>query len=68
MPVGISRSRKKETTSAPDKMQVADDMLLDQSLFTLTSDQYQAFARALENAAPNQRLKQLLASKSPWEI
>jgi len=62
------RIRQNGAISQSDKRQAADNMLLDHSLFTLTSDQYQAFARALENAAPNERLKQLLASKSPWEI
>jgi uncharacterized protein (DUF1778 family) len=46
----------------------AIDVLLDRRLFTLTEDQYGAFIRNLEAPpAPNEKLKRLLASKSPWE-
>ena len=46
----------------------AIDVLLDQRLFSLNEQQYAAFQHALdEPPAPNERLKRLLASKSPWE-
>jgi len=46
----------------------AVDVLLDQKLFALDTAQYEAFLRALDAPAqPNARLKQLLASKSPWQ-
>ena len=46
----------------------AVDLLLDQRLFTLTEEQYGAFTRALDAPpAANDRLKRLMASKSPWE-
>jgi len=46
----------------------ATDVLLDQRLFTLNTEQYEAFMRALDAApAPNAKLQRLLASKSPWE-
>jgi uncharacterized protein (DUF1778 family) len=46
----------------------AIDVLLDQRLFSLDSKQYDEFLRVLdEPAEPNVRLKQLFASKSPWE-
>jgi uncharacterized protein (DUF1778 family) len=46
----------------------AIDVLLDQRLFSLDSKQYDEFLRVLdEPLEPNVRLKQLLASKSPWE-
>lgn len=48
--------------------QHAIDVLLDQRLFALNAEQYAAFERALANPPPpNAKLKQLLASKSPWE-
>jgi uncharacterized protein (DUF1778 family) len=48
--------------------QQAIDVLLDQQMFVLNADQYAAFERALSNPPPpNAKLKQLLASKSPWE-
>lgn len=46
----------------------AVDVLLDQRLFSLEPKQYEEFLRVLdEPAEENPRLKQLLASKSPWE-
>lgn len=46
----------------------AVDVLLDQRLFSLETAQYEEFLRVLdEPAKPNARLKQLLASKSPWQ-
>jgi uncharacterized protein (DUF1778 family) len=46
----------------------AIDVLLDQQLFSLDTAQYEEFLRALdEPVKPNARLKQLLASKSPWQ-
>ena len=46
----------------------AIDVLLDQRLFSLDPKQYEEFLRVLdEPAEPNPLLKQLLASKSPWE-
>jgi uncharacterized protein (DUF1778 family) len=43
------------------------DVLLDRRLFTLSNEQY-AFIRTLEAPpAPNEKLKRLLASKSPWD-
>jgi uncharacterized protein (DUF1778 family) len=46
----------------------AIDVLLDQQLFSLDTVQYEEFLRALdEPVKPNARLKQLLASKSPWQ-
>ena len=48
--------------------QRATDVLLDQRLFVLEADQHAAFIKALDApAAPNQKLKDLMASKSPWE-
>jgi uncharacterized protein (DUF1778 family) len=46
----------------------AIDVLLDQRLFKLDDEQYAAFLHALESPpAPNEKLKQLLANKAPWE-
>lgn len=46
----------------------ATDVLLDQRLFTLNEKQHRAFLRALDAPpTPNAKLKQLMASKSPWE-
>jgi len=46
----------------------AEDVLLDQRLFALDPEQYDAFMQVLDNPpAPNEKLKALLASKSPWE-
>jgi uncharacterized protein (DUF1778 family) len=48
--------------------QHAIDVLLDQQLFVLDAEQYAAFERALANPPPpNAKLRQLLASKAPWE-
>lgn len=46
----------------------AIDVLLDQRLFTLNGERYEVFIRTLEAPPPpNEKLKRLLASKSPWE-
>lgn len=46
----------------------AIDVLLDQRLFSLDVKQYEEFLRVLDQKPElNTRLKQLLASKSPWE-
>ncbi len=46
----------------------AIDVLLDQRLFTLNAERYEAFIQTLEAPPPpNEKLKRLLASKSPWE-
>lgn len=46
----------------------AIDVLLDKRLFTLGTEQYEAFLKALDTKpAPNEKLKKLLKSKSPWE-
>jgi uncharacterized protein (DUF1778 family) len=46
----------------------AIDVLLDQRLFSLDSKQYDKFLHVLDQPVePNVRLKQLFASKSPWE-
>jgi uncharacterized protein (DUF1778 family) len=48
--------------------QHAIDVLLDQRLFELEDDQWEAFNRALdEPPLPNDQLKQLMARKPPWE-
>lgn len=48
--------------------QHAVDVLLDQRLFALSASQYEAFLRVLDQPPePSERLKELLASKSPWE-
>lgn len=48
--------------------QHAIDVLLDQRLFELEPDQWNAFKQALDNPPlPNGALKQLLARKPPWE-
>lgn len=48
--------------------QQAVDVLLDKRLFTLSGSQYDAFVRALEaEPKPNEKLKRLFATKSPWE-
>jgi uncharacterized protein (DUF1778 family) len=46
----------------------ATDVLLDQRLFALDAKRYDAFVKALEvPPAPNDKLRQLMASKAPWE-
>jgi uncharacterized protein (DUF1778 family) len=46
----------------------AIDVLLDKRLFSLGTKQYDAFLKALDAPpAPNEKLKRLLKSKSPWE-
>lgn len=46
----------------------AIDVLLDQRLFALPADQFEAFQRALDNPAePTSKLRELMASKAPWE-
>lgn len=46
----------------------AVDVLLDQRFFQLESAQYEALLRVLdEPPMPTEKLKQLMASKSPWE-
>ena len=46
----------------------AIDVLLDQRLFTLAEEQYDAFVRVLdEPPASNEKLKRLMSSKAPWE-
>jgi uncharacterized protein (DUF1778 family) len=45
----------------------AIDVLLDQRLFTLNEEQYDAFARALDKKpAANAKLKRLMSSAAPW--
>ncbi len=46
----------------------AIDVLLDQRLFALSAEQYDAFVAALEAPPkPAAKLKRLFASKAPWE-
>ena len=46
----------------------AVDVMLDRRLLALSSARYAAFLKVLDAPAPpNARLKQLMASKSPWE-
>lgn len=46
----------------------AIDVLLDQRFFTLEGGQYEAFLQVLDQPPlPGERLKRLMASKSPWE-
>lgn len=46
----------------------AVDVLLDQRFFQLESAQYKEFLRVLdEPPMPTEKLKRLMASKSPWE-
>jgi uncharacterized protein (DUF1778 family) len=48
--------------------QHAIDVLLDQRLFVLNSDQYDAFVKALDNPpAPNAKLKALMKRRPVWE-
>jgi uncharacterized protein (DUF1778 family) len=46
----------------------ATDVVLDQRLFSLDEERYNSFIQALEAPpAPNKKLRQLMASKAPWE-
>jgi uncharacterized protein (DUF1778 family) len=46
----------------------AEEALLDRRLFVLNEEQWQAFNEALDTPAKkNEKLAQLLATKSPWE-
>jgi uncharacterized protein (DUF1778 family) len=46
----------------------AEDVLLDQNLFSLNEDQFQAFLNLLdEPPRPTEELKKLLSTKAPWE-
>lgn len=46
----------------------AQDVLLDQTVFNLSSDAAEAFAQALDNPpVPTEKLKGLMKSRSPWE-
>ncbi len=46
----------------------AIDVLLDQTVFNLSAEQAEAFARVLETPpAPTEKLKSLMQSESPWE-
>jgi uncharacterized protein (DUF1778 family) len=46
----------------------AVDVLLDQRVFNLDEEASEAFARMLDNPpAPNEVLRKLVATKSPWE-
>ncbi len=48
--------------------QQAVDVLLDQRVFNLTAEAAEAFAQLLDNPpAPTARLRELMASRSPWE-
>lgn len=48
--------------------QHAIDVLLDQCFFDFDEAQSEAFAKVLDNPPPsNQKLKQLLSRKAPWE-
>jgi uncharacterized protein (DUF1778 family) len=46
----------------------AIDVLLDQRFFSLGTEQYANFIEALEaTPAPNEKLRNLMQSKSPWQ-
>jgi uncharacterized protein (DUF1778 family) len=46
----------------------AADVLLDQTVFNLSAQEAEAFARVLnEPPAPTAKLKELMQSRSPWE-
>jgi uncharacterized protein (DUF1778 family) len=48
--------------------QHAIDVLLDQRLFELSADQWDAFVAVLDNPPPpNEELKKLMSRKPPWE-
>jgi len=47
----------------------AVDVLLDQTVFQLSEEQAEAFARFLENPAPpTEKLKALMRGKAPWKV
>ena len=46
----------------------AIDVLLDQRFFSLGTEEYDAFVAALDAPqAPNEKLRKLMQSKSPWQ-
>ena len=46
----------------------AIDVLLNQTVFNLSADEAEAFARVLDNPpAPTEKLKSLMKSRAPWE-
>ena len=46
----------------------AIDVLLDQRFFRFTKSEFEAFMRVMENPPePNEKLKELMATKAPWE-
>lgn len=46
----------------------AERVLLDQTLFPLGQEQYDAVLQILDNPAPpTEKLKQLMAKRAPWE-
>jgi uncharacterized protein (DUF1778 family) len=46
----------------------AIDVLLNQTVFNLSTEQAEAFAQVLDNPpAPTKKLKALMQSKAPWE-
>jgi len=46
----------------------AEDVILDQTLFSLSDEQYQIFLNLLDNPPkPNDELRKLFATKAPWE-
>ena len=46
----------------------AVDVLLNQTVFNLSADQAEAFARVLDDPpAPTEKLRALMKSKAPWE-
>jgi uncharacterized protein (DUF1778 family) len=46
----------------------AIEVLLDQRLFSLPPQQFEAFKRALDRPAePTEKLKELMSIKAPWE-
>ena len=46
----------------------AVDVLLDQTVFSLSAQDAEAFARVLDNPpVPTAKLRELMQSKSPWE-
>jgi uncharacterized protein (DUF1778 family) len=48
--------------------EAAVEVLLNQTVFNLSDDQAEAFAKALENPpAPTEKLKKLMSSKAPWQ-